>query len=213
MVATQREWISDTIAWIPLHVAMPIASSVDHVIAAANYLIHALQNPSPSSPRALLPDTETANLRSIADILLNRNPSTTAIIAPAPIVPTTDAAPPRVSFAPSSLTSLKNTCRSHTKYPNLTVCVPRVLTLPVDPIPVLPPAIPAHHQYNLQPPKRLFQPLCHSQLLPVHLYQSPTLLLKPLGSMSSAAVIVSASLLAKFCDPGTTTSQTTRTRC
>jgi hypothetical protein len=47
-----RERIFNTLTWFPSKVTMPLASSVDLIIASANDIIHALDNPSSNSPLA-----------------------------------------------------------------------------------------------------------------------------------------------------------------
>jgi hypothetical protein len=105
MTETARERTPDTVTWFPQHVKMPIASSVDLIVAAAHDLIHALKHPSPGSALAPLTDSERGALSSITEILLNRDP-----VAPAPLtapenapvlrVTAETAAPPnRVCFA------------------------------------------------------------------------------------------------------------------
>ena len=77
---THRERIADTVTWFPQHVAMPIGSSTDLVIAGANDIIKALQHPSPGSALSPLEDSEVAVLHALADILLNRKPQDPASI-------------------------------------------------------------------------------------------------------------------------------------
>ena len=85
---TRRERICDTLEWFPSKVTLPLASSLDLVIAAANDIVHALNNPSAGSPLAPLTDSEATALRNLAEILTNRcdnpPPSTVDQRLPAP---------------------------------------------------------------------------------------------------------------------------------
>jgi hypothetical protein len=87
MWETQRERTPDTVTWFPQHVSMPIATSVDIIIAGAHDIIRALQNPSPGSQLAPLHLSEVAALRSIAEILLNRALPSDAVPAPPSATP------------------------------------------------------------------------------------------------------------------------------
>jgi hypothetical protein len=104
---TRGTRIIDTVTWFPHHVTMPIASSTDIVIAAANDLLTALANPSPDSPLSPLADSEVATLRTLSQVLLNRQeqpaPAPTAEPSPSPVptptpmsepIPTPVASPP-----------------------------------------------------------------------------------------------------------------------
>lgn len=74
MWATQRERTPDTITWFPINVKMPVANSLDTVVAAAHAIIHALKNPSAGSALAPLQDTELKALQKISELLLNQQP-------------------------------------------------------------------------------------------------------------------------------------------
>jgi hypothetical protein len=50
--------------WFPSKVIMPLASSVNLVIADANDIIHTLQNPTANSPLAPLANSEVASTGS-----------------------------------------------------------------------------------------------------------------------------------------------------
>lgn len=71
MWETHRERIADTVTWFPTKVTMPLASSVDLVIAGARDIVHALNNPSPGSPLAPLSDSHASALRELTTILIN----------------------------------------------------------------------------------------------------------------------------------------------
>jgi hypothetical protein len=49
---TKRELICDTLKWFPTKVTMPLALSMDLVMAGVQDIVHALQNPSANSPLA-----------------------------------------------------------------------------------------------------------------------------------------------------------------
>jgi hypothetical protein len=88
-------------------VTLPLASSIDLIIAAANYIVHALNHPSAGSPLAPLADSEVETLRNIAQILTNRRekPPSTAT----PTAATTAAeSHQQVSFAPTVLAPTQN---------------------------------------------------------------------------------------------------------
>jgi hypothetical protein len=88
---TRRERIYDTLQWFPMHVTMPLASSIDLVLAGARDIIQALNNPSASSPLAPLTDSETQTLRTLATVLTNRQPTPAAqalpALTPPPVLP------------------------------------------------------------------------------------------------------------------------------
>ena len=98
IIDTRRECISDTLEWFPTKVTMPLASSLDLVIAAAHDLVAALKKPTFGSPLSPLTDSEVHVLRELSTILTNRVP----IVAPpdplpAPTVPT-ETPEPKVTW-------------------------------------------------------------------------------------------------------------------
>jgi hypothetical protein len=101
MVDTRALRISDTAAWLPSKVTMPTTSSVDLVIAGAKDIVHALQNPSPGFPLALMVDS--AFLSCLSDILLNCSDSDKQQQTPAPIP--TPTVPPGFDPLPSEVGS------------------------------------------------------------------------------------------------------------
>jgi hypothetical protein len=104
---TRNERVCDTLEWFPSTDTLPLASSVDLIIAAANNIVHALNHPSAGSPLAPLADIEVETLRSIAEILTNRRdrPPRTAI----PTAATTPTeSHKQVSFAPTVLAPTQN---------------------------------------------------------------------------------------------------------
>jgi hypothetical protein len=68
----------DTVTWFPQHVKIPVASSAELIVATVHDILHALQQLTPGSALAPLTDSERGALTSIADILLNRNPTASA---------------------------------------------------------------------------------------------------------------------------------------
>jgi hypothetical protein len=88
---TRRKRIRDTLEWFSMHVTMPLASSIDLVVAGTRDIIQALNNPSASSPLAPLTDSETQTLRTLATVLTNRQPTPAAQALP---VPTPQTVPP-----------------------------------------------------------------------------------------------------------------------
>jgi len=93
-------WDSRTLEWFPSKVTLPLASSIDLIIAAANDIVHALNHPSAGSPLAPLANSEVETLRNVAEILTNcrDGPPSTAN----PTAATTAAeSPKQVSFAPT----------------------------------------------------------------------------------------------------------------
>jgi hypothetical protein len=108
---TRRERTFDTLTWFPSKVTMPLASSVDLIIAGANDIIHALNNPSANSPLSPLADSEVDVLRRLSDILTNRQIAPLAPnAAPALRVVTPDPAPTpakNVRFPPNPVTEAR----------------------------------------------------------------------------------------------------------
>jgi hypothetical protein len=94
---TRRERIFDTLTWFPSKVTMPLASSVDLVIAGAHDILHALANPSSNSPLAPLADSEVDVLRQLSSILTNRQIAPTA----------TDTTPALRVIAPDATPALR----------------------------------------------------------------------------------------------------------
>jgi hypothetical protein len=88
---TRNERVCDTLEWFPSKVTLPLASSIDLIIAAANDIVHALSHPSAGSPLAPLANSEVESLR-------RDGPPSTAN----PTAATTAAeSPKQVSFAPT----------------------------------------------------------------------------------------------------------------
>jgi hypothetical protein len=107
---TRRDRIFDTLTWFPSKVTMPLASSVNLVIAGANDIIHALKKPSSNSPLAPLADSEVDVLRRLSDILTNRQiapiapdaaPALRVVSTDPERAPVTPAPKQQVHFAPS----------------------------------------------------------------------------------------------------------------
>jgi hypothetical protein len=94
---TRNERVCDTLEWFPSKVTLPLASSIDLIIAAANDMVHALNHPSAGSPLAPLANSEVETLRNIAEIFKHCN-STAA----------TPAAHMQVSFTRSVPASTQN---------------------------------------------------------------------------------------------------------
>ena len=65
---------------------MPLASSIDLVIAGARVIVHALNNPSSGSPLAPLTDSEATVLHDLSELLTNRKPTQAALPQPAAIL-------------------------------------------------------------------------------------------------------------------------------
>ena len=102
-IETQAERIADTLAWFPTKVKMPTASSAEASIAAANDLIHALQNPSADSALSPLSDNQHHALAELVGLFQNiaktnsEIPSIPPGFAPLTTSPIPDPAPePRV---------------------------------------------------------------------------------------------------------------------
>jgi hypothetical protein len=97
---TPAERTANTLEWFPTKVTMPLASSVDKVIAGAQYILHALQYPSSGSPRAPLTDSKAVALRSLSNIFLNRH-AEAASSPQSPASPHAHSSPP-ISPSPAS---------------------------------------------------------------------------------------------------------------
>jgi hypothetical protein len=128
---TRHERISDTLTWFPTKVTMPLASSVDLIIAGANDIVHALQHPTPNSPLAPLTDSEAAALTTLTDVLLTRGD---------PVTPITDQTPTEPPIVPPSVPPFVPPVVPPPA-PSLRVATP--------PKPILPPPVP-----SLRVPKR-----------------------------------------------------------
>lgn len=102
---TRAERICDTLEWFPSKVTMPVASSVDRILAATKDLIMALQNPTNSSPLSPRADSELALLDTLSEVLTSfeANMSRPAIRAtqtpPTSILRVKEAAPSLRVFA------------------------------------------------------------------------------------------------------------------
>ena len=128
---TRATRIVDTLDWFPKQVTMPIASSMDLILAAARDLATALQHPSTNSPLSPLEHSEVETLRQLQQILLNRQvqpsptpPKPVSVVEPspptpepAPLVPPVKPSSDKLEFAPDVHFQRKSTLRSHTRYP------------------------------------------------------------------------------------------------
>lgn len=107
--STRGERDVDTIEFFPTQTKMPQLSSSDAAIAAAQDLVHALQNPAPAAPFTNIGDQQIAALKQLADIFQNATatkkepPARVEQPAPAPPArvapeepPTNPVGPPRV---------------------------------------------------------------------------------------------------------------------
>jgi hypothetical protein len=68
MWAMECKRTANTITWFPHHVTLPIASSVNLVLAGARDIARSLKHPSPSSLLDPLSDSKVATLTTISDI-------------------------------------------------------------------------------------------------------------------------------------------------
>ena len=91
---TAAERIAETVVWMPSKVKMPTASSTDAATAAARDLIHALRNPSPSSPLAPTSDSQVAALKQLAEIFDSMASDDSNLMPPAESVKQTPEVPP-----------------------------------------------------------------------------------------------------------------------
>jgi hypothetical protein len=136
---TRAECNADMLAWFPTKVTMPIASSVDTIIAGAKDIVHALEHPSTGFPLAPLSDSEAATLRTLTGILINRSepklgtsPTTVSFapeVEPAP--------PPRVPPINQAVTAPSQRVPSNdspTYSPSKNAPVPRVASTPSQPM-------------------------------------------------------------------------------
>ena len=106
MWATQTERITDTLAWFPATIPMPVADSTEIIKASLRDILHALQHPSPGSALAPLALTETAQLHQLASLFdtppATANPGGDPQHIP-PIVPL--AFPPPLDTSPAQAAS------------------------------------------------------------------------------------------------------------
>ena len=65
---TRAEQTSSTLVWLPKWVPIPHTSSQNRAIEAAEELIHALNNPEPSSPLAPITDKQQKAMKQLAEI-------------------------------------------------------------------------------------------------------------------------------------------------
>jgi hypothetical protein len=66
IIETKRERISDTLAWFPKNVLMPVAPSLDLATAAARDLTNALLHPSPASAIARVSNSQIDTLKQLS---------------------------------------------------------------------------------------------------------------------------------------------------
>ena len=84
---TRAKRVSDTLAWLPVHVAIPIPNSNDQAIAAASDLVIALQNPSPATALAPVSDNNRVALEQLAAIFADHTATRLSPIRPPPGFP------------------------------------------------------------------------------------------------------------------------------
>jgi hypothetical protein len=96
MIDTHRDRISDTVTWLPSQFGMPIATTADLIMSAAEDLLTALSSPSAAPLLATMSTSRVTALKQLATILTNDDES--AAITPNTTIPTpsTDAPLPRV---------------------------------------------------------------------------------------------------------------------
>jgi hypothetical protein len=66
---TKREHICDTLKWFPTKVTMPLASSMDLVMAGIKDIVHALHNLLANSPLSPFTDSKVAILQNLTNLL------------------------------------------------------------------------------------------------------------------------------------------------
>jgi hypothetical protein len=91
---TRSERISDTVAWIPTKVNMPIANTNDLVLAGLKDITNALQNAASTDPLAPTRPSHVKALHDLATLL------TGIAVDNAPPSPTAEATPQRVATVP-----------------------------------------------------------------------------------------------------------------
>ena len=99
---TRNERVCDTLEWFPSTVTLPLASSINLIIAAANNLVHALNHLSAGSSLAPLADSEVETLRNIAQNLTNRREKPSSTATPTAATKAAESHK-QVSFAPTVL--------------------------------------------------------------------------------------------------------------
>jgi hypothetical protein len=122
---TASERIADTLAWFPTKVTMPVHSSADAAIDAAQALTKALLNPAPASPLAPLSDQHQSALRQLAAIF------TSSSTLPGP----TTIAPPCTPLVPPGFTPLAPLLPPTTLTPPIPAALPRVVLSPTPSLP------------------------------------------------------------------------------
>jgi hypothetical protein len=84
---TKQERICDTLEWFPAKVTMPLASSMDLVMAGVRVIIHALRHLAANSPIAPPTDSKVAVLNNLTNLLLKRNTKLDRILLQPPVSP------------------------------------------------------------------------------------------------------------------------------
>lgn len=85
VTSTARNRIADTVEFFPTHTHMPLTSSKDRAIVAAQELTDALLHPAPSAPHLAVGDRHRTALTQLATITnVVQPPAATTPIAPAP---------------------------------------------------------------------------------------------------------------------------------
>jgi len=97
---TRNERVCDTLEWFPSKVTLPLASSINLIIVAANNIVHALNHPPAGSPLAPLANSGVKTLRNIAEILTNRRDGPPSTANPTAAT-TAVKSPKQVLFAPT----------------------------------------------------------------------------------------------------------------